>query len=92
MDPRVSYEIKMDPDGDLGAGLACHILFDRAGTAPSSPHSLRTFATIALDNGMAPHDLQDSLGQADPRTTRRYDRSLYGLAKPAGYYVARSLA
>jgi integrase/recombinase XerD len=40
-----------------------------------SPHSLRhTFATIALDNGVALHDLQDSLGQADLRTTRRYDR------------------
>lgn len=29
-----------------------------------------SFATIALDNGVAMHDLQDSLGQADPRTTR----------------------
>lgn len=31
-----------------------------------SPHSLRH--TFALDNGVALHDLQDSLGQADPRT------------------------
>lgn len=41
-----------------------------------SPHRLRhTFATIALDKGVALHDLQDGLGQADPRTTRHYDRS-----------------
>ena len=58
-----------------------------------SPHSLRhTFATIALDNGVALHDLQDSLGQADPRTTRRYDRSRHSLSKSAGYDVARALA
>lgn len=58
-----------------------------------SPHSLRhTFATIALDNGVSLHDLQDSLGQADPRTTRRYDRSRHKLAKSAGYDVARALA
>lgn len=36
-----------------------------------SPHSLRhTFATIALDNGVALDDLQNSMGHADPRTTR----------------------
>lgn len=58
-----------------------------------SPHSLRhTFATIALDNGVALHDVQDSLGQADPRTTRRYDRARNKLAKSAGYDVARALA
>jgi integrase/recombinase XerD len=58
-----------------------------------SPHSLRhTFATIALDNGVALHDLQDSLGHADPRTTRRYDRGRHKLAKSAGYDVARALA
>lgn len=54
------------------------------------PHSLRhILATITLDNGVALHDLQDSLGQADPRTTRRYDRSRHKLAKSAGYDVAR---
>lgn len=58
-----------------------------------SPHSLRhSFATIALDNGVTLHDLQDSLGQADPRTTRRYDRSRHKLAKSASYDVARALA
>jgi site-specific recombinase XerD len=58
-----------------------------------SPHSLRhTFATIALDAGTALHDLQDSMGHADPRTTRRYDRARGTLVKAAGYDVARALA
>jgi site-specific recombinase XerD len=57
-----------------------------------SPHSLRhTFATIALDVGATLHDLQDSMGHADPRTTRRYDRARNTLAKSAGYDVARAL-
>jgi integrase/recombinase XerD len=58
-----------------------------------TPHSLRhTFATIALDAGTALHDLQDSMGHGDPRTTRRYDRARHTLAKAAGYDVARKLA
>lgn len=58
-----------------------------------SPHSLRhAFATIALDAGTTLHDLQDSMGHADPRTTRRYDRARHTLAKAAGYDVARALA
>jgi integrase/recombinase XerD len=58
-----------------------------------SPHSLRhAFATIALDAGTALHDLQDSMGHADPRTTRRYDRARHTLVKAAGYDVARALA
>ncbi|MEV7607260.1 tyrosine-type recombinase/integrase [Paenarthrobacter sp. NPDC089322] len=58
-----------------------------------SPHSLRhTFATLALDAGTSLHDLQDSMGHADPRTTRRYDRARHSLEKAAGYDVARALA
>ncbi|WP_284763576.1 tyrosine-type recombinase/integrase [Arthrobacter sp. efr-133-R2A-63] len=58
-----------------------------------SPHSLRhTFATVALDAGTTLHDLQDSMGHADPRTTRRYDRARGTLAKAASYDVARALA
>ncbi|MHA7272576.1 tyrosine-type recombinase/integrase [Arthrobacter sp. TMT4-20] len=58
-----------------------------------SPHSLRhAFATIALDSGTALHDLQDSMGHADPRTTRRYDRARHSLTKSAGYTVARALS
>ena len=57
-----------------------------------SPHSLRhTFATIALDSGTSLHALQDSMGHADPRTTRRYDRARNNLQKSAGYDVARAL-
>lgn len=58
-----------------------------------SPHSLRhTFATIALDSGTSLHALQDSMGHADPRPTRRYDRARNNLLKSAGYDVARALA
>lgn len=58
-----------------------------------SPHSLRhTFATIALESGTSLHALQDSMGHADPRTTRRYDRARNNLLKSAGYDVARALA
>ncbi|KNC19050.1 hypothetical protein AC792_08595 [Arthrobacter sp. RIT-PI-e] len=57
-----------------------------------SPHSLRhTFATIALDTGTSLHALQDSMGHADPRTTRRYDRARNNLTKSASYDVARAL-
>lgn len=65
------------------AGISGHI----------SPHSLRhTFATIALGAGTTLHDLQDSMGHADPRTTRRYDRARHTLEKAAGYDVAKALA
>ncbi|MFC7713143.1 tyrosine-type recombinase/integrase [Nonomuraea recticatena] len=48
--------------------------------AQLSPHSLRhSFATLALDAGTALRDVQDAMGHADPRTTRRYDRSRYQL-------------
>ncbi|MGP9618439.1 tyrosine-type recombinase/integrase [Arthrobacter sp. AOP36-A1-22] len=58
-----------------------------------SPHSLRhTFATIHLDAGGTLHDLQDSMGHADPRTTRRYDRARGNLAKSATHTVTAALA
>lgn len=58
-----------------------------------SPHSLRhTFATIALDTGTSLRALQDSMGHADPRTTRRYDRARNNLTKSASYDVARAVA
>jgi len=41
-----------------------------------SPHSMRhAFATLNLDAGASLRDLQDAMGHASPRTTRRYDRS-----------------
>lgn len=40
-----------------------------------SPHSLRhTMATESLADGVPLEDVQDALGHADPRTTRRYIR------------------
>jgi site-specific recombinase XerD len=57
-----------------------------------SPHSLRhTHATLALDAGVALHDLQDSMGHADPRTTRRYDRARSRLEKSSAHALAQVL-
>jgi len=57
-----------------------------------SPHSMRhTHATLALDAGASLHDLQDSMGHADPRTTRRYDRARGRLEKSSAYTVASAL-
>jgi integrase/recombinase XerD len=54
------------------------------------PHSLRhSFATRAFDLGLPLQDVQDALGHADPRTTRRYDRSRNHLARSPGYLIAR---
>ena len=58
-----------------------------------SPHSMRhTFATTALDAGVPLRDVQDSLGHADPRTTRLYDRTRATLDRNATYTVANLLA
>jgi len=58
-----------------------------------SPHSLRhTHATLALDAGVTLADLQDSMGHADPRTTRRYDRARGRLERSSAYTVAQALA
>jgi len=58
-----------------------------------SPHSLRhTFVTQALDAGVPLRDVQDAMGHADPRTTRRYDRGRMALDRRATYAVARFLA
>lgn len=58
-----------------------------------SPHGLRhTHATLALDAGVPLRDLQDSMGHADPRTTRRYDRARARLERSSSYTVASVLA
>jgi len=45
-----------------------------------SPHSLRhAFATNARELGIPLEDVQDAMGHADARTTRRYDRGRYAL-------------
>lgn len=58
-----------------------------------SPHSLRhTHATLHLEAGGTLADLQDSMGHADPRTTRRYDRARGRLERSSAYTVASVLA
>jgi integrase/recombinase XerD len=58
-----------------------------------TPHSLRhAFITHALDAGASLRDVQDAAGHADPRTTRRYDRSRHSLDRHPTYAVAAYLA
>src|SRR5205085_2054830 len=58
-----------------------------------SPHSCRHgFVTAALDAGVSLRDVQDAAGHADPRTTRRYDRSRHNLDRAATYAVAAYVA
>jgi integrase/recombinase XerD len=53
------------------------------------PHDLRhTFVTPALDSGASLRDVQDAAGQADPRTTRRYDRARHNLDRHPTYSLA----
>jgi site-specific recombinase XerD len=57
--------------------------------AQLSPHSLRhTFATDYLDAGGNLRDLQDAMGHADPRTTRRYDRARHNLDRHPAHVLA----
>jgi len=57
-----------------------------------SPHSLRhSFATELLGAGVPLQDVQDAMGHADPRTTRRYDRSRHNLDRHATYKMAAHL-
>src|SRR3954453_19898795 len=57
-----------------------------------SPHSLRhSYATESLRLGAALQDVQDALGHADPRTTRRYDRSRHNLDRSPNYLLASAL-
>ena len=51
-----------------------------------------SFATEALTLGAPLQDVQDALGQADPRTTRRYDRSRHNLDRSPTYLLATALA
>jgi integrase/recombinase XerD len=57
------------------------------------PHDLRHgHATAAMDAGVPLKDVQDSLGHADPRTTRRYDRSRGRIDRHPGSVLAGRLA
>lgn len=52
------------------------------------PHRLRhAFVTTALDAGVPLHDVQDSAGHADPRTTMRYNRNRFSLDRNATHIV-----
>jgi site-specific recombinase XerD len=54
--------------------------------ADLSPHSLRhAFATAAREEGVPLEDVQDAMGHADPRTTRRYDRDRHNLDRDPSY-------
>ena len=58
-----------------------------------SPHSLRhAFATAARDEGIPLEDVQDAMGHADPRTTRRYDRDRHNLDRDPAYTLAAARA
>jgi site-specific recombinase XerD len=57
-----------------------------AAAALLSPHSLRhAFATTARAEGVPLEDVQDAMGHADPRTTRRYDRDRHNLDRDPSY-------
>jgi integrase/recombinase XerD len=62
---------------------------DAGVTKHVTPHTLRhTAATLALAGGAPLHKVQDMLGHADPRTTRRYDRTRGALDGHAPYTLA----
>lgn len=61
--------------------------------ATAHPHDLRHgFATAALDAGTPLRDVQDAMGHADPRTTRRYDRARGQIDRHPGSVLATRLA
>jgi site-specific recombinase XerD len=62
------------------------------GVGKLSVHSLRhSVATAALEDAPL-HAVQDLLGHADPRTTRRYDRARNSLDRSAAYAIAKVFA
>ncbi|GAB2571814.1 tyrosine recombinase XerD [Paractinoplanes abujensis] len=86
-----------------GARLDRHAIFRlirrlaaEAGIAAAdrlSPHSLRhAFATAARAEGVPLEDVQDAMGHADPRTTRRYDRDRHNLDRDPSYTLAAARA
>lgn len=100
--------LRGDGDGPLlvtstGARIDRHAVFRlirrlaREAGIPSadqlSPHSLRhAFATAARSEGVPLEDVQDAMGHADPRTTRRYDRDRHNLDRDPAYTIAAARA
>ncbi len=81
---RYGYQVAYEQLGRLcrSAGLPAGV----------TPHSLRhSYATESLRLGAALQDVQDALGHADPRTTRRYDRSRHNLDRSPNYLLATAL-
>jgi site-specific recombinase XerD len=71
-------------------------LAQKAGLAAAdeiSPHSLRHFfATYSFERGVPLADIQDAMGHADPRTTRRYDRARRRLERDPALAVGAAIA
>ena len=68
----------------------------RSNATHPQPHTAtagksRSFATELLGNGVPLQDVQDAMGHADPRTTRRYDRSRHNLDRHPTYQMATQL-
>jgi site-specific recombinase XerD len=62
-------------------------------TGHLGPQAIRhSFATLYLDAGGSLRDLQDAMGHADPRATRRYDQARHTPGRSPGYLVAAYLA
>ena len=85
-----------DGEGAYGYRLAYaqlgRLCRDAGLPAGVTPHSLRpSYATESLRLGAALQDVQDALGHADPRTTRRYDRSRNRLDKDPTYTLAAAM-
>ncbi|WP_097196426.1 tyrosine-type recombinase/integrase [Blastococcus aggregatus] len=81
---RYGYKVAYEQLGRLcrSAGLPAGV----------TPHSLRhSYATESLRLGAALQDVQDALGHADLRTTRRYDRSRHKLDRSPNYLLATAL-
>ena len=62
-------------------------------TGRVGPETMRhSFATLYLDAGGSLSDLQEVMGHADPRTTRRYDRERQARRQSPGDLVAAYLS
>jgi site-specific recombinase XerD len=83
--------------GRLDRGAVTRLLVRLAATAgipvKMSPHVLRhACATLARDAGARLEDVQEQLGHADARTTRRYDHGGQRLDRAPAYTLATYLA
>jgi integrase/recombinase XerD len=66
---------------------------ERIGVAGLTPHDLRrTFATMAIEDGIPLADVQDAMGHADPRTTRAYDRRRHNPDRHPAHRLAAKIA